>query len=292
MPEVENFAGGTLYLCASPIGNLQDITLRVIACLKSADLIAAENPEHSKKLLHYFGIKAPLTSYREANREKKSRLIINRLKEGDKVALLSDAGTPGISDPGFYLIRLLIEENIPYTVLPGASAVLTALVYAAYPGVKFVFWGFLNRKKNLRRKELETICKEEKTVVIYESPHRLLDTLEEMAAVLQNREIVLCRELTKKFEEVRRGPAQQLLELLRETPPRGEVTLVVSPSKPAEADLPAIREIARQNIYQAIKSGVTPAEAARNAAAVFPLSKKETYSIMLEVLKHSVECGE
>ena len=283
--EVEDFTEGTLYLCATPIGNLQDITLRVISCLKSADLIAAENPEHTKKLLHYFGIKAPLTSYREANREKKSRLIINRLKEGARVALLSDAGTPGISDPGFYLIRMLIEENIPYTVLPGASAVLAALVSAAYPGVKFVFWGFLNRKKNLRRKELEAISREDKTVVLYESPHRLSDTLEEMAEAIGSREIVLCRELTKKFEEVKRGSASHLLEHLRRFPPRGEITLVVSPSKPAEEDTAALRDVARQAIYQAIKSGAAPAEAARETAAILPLSKKEVYSLMLEMLK-------
>lgn len=293
----EHFSGGMLYLCATPIGNLRDITLRVLDCLKCADLIAAENPEHTRKLLHYYGIKKPLTSYREANREKKSREIIARLKEGALVALLSDAGMPGISDPGFYLINMLIKEEIPYTVLPGASAVLTSLVNSAYPGVKFVFWGFLPRKKNLRRKELEAISKEEKTVVLYESPHRLLDTLEEMAAVMEKREAVICRELTKKFEEVIRGTPGQLLEHFRKTVPRGEITIVISPlewfngafplSRPAEDEAGAIKEKARKKICEAVQRGTKPAEAARLAAEILPISRRDAYSLLLELKQNN-----
>jgi len=258
----------------------------------------AENPEHTKKLLNYYGIKGAkgfLTSYRESNREKRSREIIARLKEGAIVALVSDAGMPGISDPGFYLIQMLIKEKIPYTVLPGPSAVLTALVNAAYPGVKFVFWGFLSRKKSLRRKELEAISQEEKTVVIYESPHRVEDTLQEIAGLMESREIVLCRELTKKFEEVRRASAHQLLEHFHSYPPRGEVTLVLAPrdwfegafskAKPTEDEMKALRDAVRKKIYEAMKNGAAPAEAARNAAAILPVSRREAYSIMLEIKK-------
>jgi len=293
--ETERFARGMLYLCATPIGNLGDITLRVLDCLKCADLIAAENPEHTRKLLNYYNIKAPLTAYREANREKKSREIIARLREGAMVALLSDAGMPGISDPGFYLINMLREKEIPYTVLPGSSAVLTALVNSAYPGVKFVFWGFLNRRKSLRRKELETISREEKTVVLYEAPHRLLNTLEEMTGIMERREVAVCRELTKKFEEVIRGTPGGLLEHFRQTAPKGEITLVVSPldwfegafsrAKPTEEEIMAMKDTARKKIKEAVKRGDSPAAAAGSVAAILPISRREAYSLMLELKK-------
>lgn len=294
--EAEGFAKGVLYLCATPIGNLRDITLRVLDCLESADLIAAENPRHTQKLLNYYGIKAPLTSYREANREKKSRDIVNKLKEGARVVLLSDAGMPGISDPGSYLLRKLIEEEIPYTVLPGASAVLTALVNSAYPGVKFVFWGFLSRKKSRRRKELEEISREEKTVVIYESPHRFTETLEEMAEVLERREMTVCRELTKKYEEVVRGTPGRLLNYFCRSALKGEITLVISPLGwlegavsricPAEDDFGAIKGAAQKKLLEYIKSGSTPAEAAKKVAAVLPVSRRQAYLLMLKLKEH------
>lgn len=294
--EAGRFPGGTLYLCATPIGNLRDITLRVLDCLKCADLIAAENPGHTQKLLHYYGIRTRLISYRESNREKKSREIIARLREGAIVALLSDAGMPGISDPGSYLIRMLIKEGIPYTVLPGASAVLTALVNSAYPGAKFVFWGFLSRKKVRLRKELEEISKEENTIVLYESPHRFQETLEEMAKKMEHREMTVCRELTKKFEEVIRGTPGLLLEYFRgTTAPKGEITLVISPLSRAEGELLrdclteeellSIKDTAREKISEYVKNGNTPAEAAKRVSAALPISRKEAYSLMLELKK-------
>jgi 16S rRNA (cytidine1402-2'-O)-methyltransferase len=294
------FNGGMLYLCATPIGNLRDITLRVLDCLKCADLVAAENPRHTQKLLNYYGVKAPLTSYREANREKKSRDIINRLKEGAMVVLLSDAGMPGISDPGFYLIRKLIEEEIPYTVLPGASAVLTALISSAYPGTKFVFWGFLSRKKSRRRRELKEMAREEKTIVLYESPHRLMETLEEMAEVMERREMTVCRELTKKFEEVVRGTPGYLLEYFSLGAPQGEFTLVISPldrlegavlqACPTQEYFAAVKGIALKKILEYLKNGSTPAGAAKKVASVLPISRRQAYLLMLELKeRHGLE---
>lgn len=292
--EAARFSGGTLYLCATPIGNLRDITLRVLDCLKRADLIAAENPGHTQKLLHYYGIRARLISYRESNREKKSLEIIARLREGAIVALLSDAGMPGISDPGSYLIRMLIKEGIPYTVLPGPSAVLTALVNSAYPGTKFVFWGFLSRKKARLRKELSEISKEEKTVVLYESPHRFQETLEEMAKTMEHREMTVCRELTKKYEEVVRGTPGRLMDYFRRTAaPKGEITLVISPLGWAEGEfsraclseeeLLSIKDTAREKISEYMRKGSTPAEAAKRASAALPISRREAYSLILEL---------
>ena len=142
--------GGTLYLCATPIGNMEDITLRTLNCLKQADYIAVENMERSSKLLHYYGIKKPLISYREENRQRKNKEIIDRIKEGAVIALITDAGMPGISDPGFNLLDLMVEEGLSFSVLPGASAALTARLLSGYPSQKFVFWGFLSRKKKKR----------------------------------------------------------------------------------------------------------------------------------------------
>ncbi|HHU75508.1 MAG TPA: 16S rRNA (cytidine(1402)-2'-O)-methyltransferase [Firmicutes bacterium] len=297
MKVTEGFDRGTLFLCATPIGNLRDITLRVLDCLKCADLVAAENPRHTQKLLNHFGIKASLTPYREANRERKSREIISRLQEGARVVLLSDAGMPGLSDPGLYLVRRLVEEELPYTVLPGASAVLTALINAAYPGTKFVFWGFLSHKKNRRRAELEGISKEEKTVVLYESPHRLLDTLGQMAKIMGERELTVCRELTKRFEEVIRGKPGYLLGHFTKGMLRGEVTLVISPlERSKEADrqenpLPgepvAVKAAARKKIMQYLKNGCTPSAAAKKAAAMLPITRRKAYQLVLELKRQN-----
>lgn len=220
---------GMLYFCATPIGNLGDITLRALQCLKEADLIAVESVERSRKLLHYYGIKAPLLSYREANRERKGKEILARLKAGASIVLITDAGMPSISDPGFSLARLLLAEKVPFTVLPGPSAVLTALVYSGYSTKRFVFWGFLSRKKKERAAELRVLADEQKTIVLYVAPHHLLKTLHELMAILGDREIAVCRELTKKFEEVQRGSAGEMYAYYSHTVPRGEITLVISP---------------------------------------------------------------
>lgn len=275
---------GILYLCATPIGNLGDITLRALECLKEADLIAAENIGHSRKLLTHYGINKPLVSYRESKREKMGKLIVERLKQGAKVVLISDAGMPVISDPGSNLLHLLLEEKIPFTVLPGASAVLTALAASGYPAGKFVFWGFLSRKRGELRKELEAIAKEEKTVVLYEAPHRLKATLAEMAEILKDRPLAVCRELTKKFEEVLRGSAGELLDIFLQQPPQGEITLVISPLKQHSGkNVADLKKECKEKLLEALKKGYTPTEAVKLTAKSLALKRNEVYGVLKEL---------
>lgn len=288
---------GTLYICATPIGNLKDITLRALEYLKEADYIAVENIDRSRKLFHYYGIKTPLISFRESNRDKKSAEIIQKLKDDARIVLISDAGMPLISDPGRYLLNRLLEEGIPYTVLPGPSAVLTALVISGFPGDKFVFWGFLSRNRAILEKELEFIAKEKKAVIAFESPHRLIKTLEKAKEILQGREIAVCRELTKKFEEVRRGSAAQLLHHYYDTPPRGEITLVFSPQdenngvgeeKKTSNELEFLKEECKRKLLQAIDEGNLPSEAVKKVVSSTPLSKNEVYAILLQLKRKGI----
>ena len=275
---------GILYFCATPIGNLGDITLRALECLKEADLIAAENIRHSRKLLAFYGIKRPLVSYRESNREKMGKLIVERLKQGAKVVLISDAGMPIISDPGSNLVQQLLEEKMPFTVLPGASAALTALVASGYAAGKFVFWGFLSRKKGELKKELQQIAEEEKAVVLYEAPHRLTATLAEMAKILKERPLAVCRELTKKFEEVRRGSAGELLKFFLQQPPRGEITLVISPLNALlEKNPEKLKDKCREILQEALEKGNTPTEAVKMAAKSLGLKRSEVYAVLKEL---------
>ncbi len=266
------------------------MTLRAIDCLRSADVIAVENPKRSLKLLSHYGIKAPLLVYREANREKKSREIVARLKEGATVAFITDAGMPAVSDPGIHLVKLLQEENLPYTVVPGPSAALTALLISGYPARRFVFWGYLSRKKKDCRRELRIIAAEEKPVIIYESPHRLRKTIEEMQDIIGDREIAVCRELTKKHEEVVRGTAGELAAVFADSPPRGEITVVVSPvagklwhSTAGGGVLYPTAEELKERLLKALQSGLSPAQAVRRVAGDFPISRSEVYKLMMEI---------
>lgn len=218
---------GKLYVCATPIGNLEDITLRVLRILKEVDLIAAEDTRRTRGLLTYYSIKTSLTSYHEYNEIRKGRELIGKLKAGQDVALVSESGMPAISDPGFRLVRSCLEENIPVEVLPGPSAALTALVASGLATDRFVFEGFLSRKKGKRDKMLTLLADETRTIVLYESPHRIEQTLESINAVMGERRMVLARELTKKFEEFRRGTAGEILKSVRENPPKGEIVLVI-----------------------------------------------------------------
>jgi len=219
-----------LYIVATPIGNLKDITLRAIEVLKSVDLIAAEDTRHTQNITQAYQINTPLTSYFEHNKITKGRHLLELLRQGKDVALVSDAGTPGISDPGFHLIRLAIENNIPLTIIPGPTAIIAALVLSGFPTHKFVFEGFLPVKKEARKKRLKELAKEERTVVVYESPHRLLKTLQDMVEVLNDPLVACIREATKKFEEVRRELASQLLAYFTTAKPRGEFVLVINPT--------------------------------------------------------------
>jgi 16S rRNA (cytidine1402-2'-O)-methyltransferase len=218
---------GTLYIVSTPIGNLQDITLRAIETLKSVDLIACEDTRHTTILLTRYGIKTPTTSYFEYNKVQKQDYIVKALKEGKAVALVSDAGTPGISDPGYGIIRLCVEDRIPIVPIPGPSGFVTALTVSGKPLDRFTFEGFLSNKTVRRKNQLRKLKEEKRTVILYESPHRIAKLLGDILEVYGDLEVVLARELTKKFEEVRRGKASALLADLKSVKPKGEFTVII-----------------------------------------------------------------
>ena len=219
---------GTLYVVATPIGNLEDITLRAIRILKEVRLIAAEDTRRTRILLDKYEISTPLTSLYDQNEAKKSGLLIARLLKGEDVAYVSDAGTPGISDPGYILVREAVSRGIRVAPIPGASALIAALSVSGLPMDSFVFLGFLPSKSMRRRKLLTSLREEERTLIFYESPHRLLASLKDIAAVLGDREVVVSREMTKVYEEFLRGPAGDVLNGLGNGMIRGEVTLIVA----------------------------------------------------------------
>jgi len=219
---------GTLYIVSTPIGNMEDITIRALRILKEVDLIAAEDTRRTGLLLKHFGIQAPLTSYFEGNELRKREFILAKLKEGKNVALVSDAGTPGISDPGFRLIQLAIENQLPIIPIPGSSAVITALSVSGLPTDAFLFKGFLPHKSKKRRDLLKELENVRETLVFYESPHRISETLRDILEILGDREIVLTRELTKVYEEIIRGKVSEILNQVGDRTLKGEITLVIS----------------------------------------------------------------
>jgi len=227
-PTSSNPTKGTLYIVSTPIGNMEDITLRALRVLREVDLIAAEDTRRTGLLLKHYGVQTPLTSYFEGNEFKKREFILSRLKEGKKAALVSDAGTPGISDPGFRLVQLAIENEIPIVPIPGPSAVITALSVSGLPTDAFLFKGFLPHKSKKRRDLLKELEHVRETLIFYESPHRLTETLKDICDILGNRDVVLTRELTKVFEEVLRGKASEIQNWIGDRKLKGEITLVVS----------------------------------------------------------------
>ena len=218
---------GTLYLCATPIGNLEDITYRVLRTLKEVDLIAAEDTRNSIKLLNHFDIQTPMTSYHEFNKIEKAYQLVAKLKEGKTIALITDAGTPGISDPGEDIVRICYEEGIEVTSLPGAAACITALTMSGRPTRRFCFEAFLPKDKKERNSVLEELKNETRTIIIYEAPHHLLKTVRELLDALGDRELTICRELTKKHEEKIQTTFSALLSYYEEREPRGEYVLVI-----------------------------------------------------------------
>jgi len=216
---------GILYIVATPIGNLEDITLRALRILKEVDLIASEDTRQTTKLLQRYNLKTGLISYHKFTVKSKTPYIVKMLKEGKNIALVTDAGTPGISDPGSYLVEKALEEKVRVESIPGACALATALSVSGLDASSFIFYGFLPRKSVQRCRLFESLAEEEKTVAFYESPHRILKTLDDLNAVLPERKIVLARELTKKFEEILSGTASQIKAKLK---PKGEIVLMVA----------------------------------------------------------------
>jgi 16S rRNA (cytidine1402-2'-O)-methyltransferase len=217
-----------LYVVATPIGNLGDITLRAVEALKSADVIAAEDTRHSGLLLKHLEIKKPFVSYHEHNEAARTLQLVERLARGENIALITDAGTPGLSDPGLRLIRECIKRELPFTIIPGASSILTALVGSGFSTEKFFFGGFLPVKPGQRERELQAAAERDETAIFFESPYRLTKTLTACIDVMPDRQLCVARELTKKFEEFRRGTASELLAHYQAHPPKGEIVLVIS----------------------------------------------------------------
>ncbi|MEY8332650.1 16S rRNA (cytidine(1402)-2'-O)-methyltransferase [Lachnospiraceae bacterium 47-T17] len=276
---------GTLYLCATPIGNLEDITYRVLRVLKEADVIAAEDTRNSVKLLNHFGIRTPMTSYHEHNKIEKAHQIIGQLKQGKNIALITDAGTPGISDPGEELVRLALEEGITVTSLPGAAACITALTMSGQPTRRFVFEAFLPREKKERRSILEELKTETRTIVLYEAPHRLVATLEELLEALGNRSVTICRELTKKYEEVQKTTLDNVLLYYKDHEPRGEYVLVLEGRSRREMEAEQQRTWegmsieAHMAIYEAQE--IPRKEAMKLVARDRGISKRDVYQALL-----------
>ncbi|MFT3984678.1 MAG: 16S rRNA (cytidine(1402)-2'-O)-methyltransferase [Lachnospiraceae bacterium] len=219
---------GMLYLCATPIGNLEDITFRVLNTLKKVDLIAAEDTRNSIKLLNHFEIKTPMTSYHEYNKYDKASDLIRQIQNGKDVALITDAGTPAISDPGEVLVKMCCEAGVTVTSIPGACACITALTLSGLPARRFCFEGFLPPDKKERKDILSELTGETRTIILYEAPHHLVKTLRELLDMLGDRELSLCRELTKRHEEVRRTTISDAVSYYEETEPKGEFVLVIN----------------------------------------------------------------
>lgn len=274
-------AAGKLYICATPIGNLEDITLRVLRVLKEVDLIAAEDTRVTVKLLSRYEIATPMTSYHEHNEAKKGKELLATMKAGKIIALVSDAGMPGISDPGHRLIAACIEEGIPIEPLPGPSSLITALVVSGLPTDSFVFQGFLPRKKGERIALLHELLSLKRTVVLFESPRRLKATLAEVAEVDPARKTVVARELTKKFEEVIRGTAAEVLHMLETVDVKGEIVLLFGP---AEKE---VREVTTGDLRNAVVSllgqGIPKKQAILEVAKTLNVSKRLVYEAVIDI---------
>lgn len=277
---------GKLYLCATPIGNLEDITLRVLHTLKNVDLIAAEDTRNSIKLLNHFDIKVPMTSYHEFNKIDKAYQLIEKLQEGQNIAYITDAGTPGISDLGEELVKLCYEAGIQVISLPGASACVTALTVSGLATRRFAFEAFLPRDKKKRGIVLEELKTETRTIIIYEAPHHLLHTLEELYQTLGNRRVSVCRELTKKYEEVLRSTIADVTSFYKNEQPRGEYVIVIEGKSHMDIEKESregwmemnLRE--HMNLYES--EGFSKKEAMKMVAKDRGISKRDIYQQLLK----------
>lgn len=277
---------GTLYLCATPIGNLGDMTPRVTETLSAVDLIAAEDTRNSIKLLNHFGIKTSMTSYHEYNKVEKAQTLVQKLREGFNIALITDAGTPAISDPGEVLVKLCQKEGIRVTSLPGAAACITALTLSGLSTRRFCFEGFLPTEKKEKTEILEMLKEETRTMILYEAPHHLIRTLRELYGVLGNRKITICRELTKKFETVLSTTFEEALALYEEEEPRGEYVLVIEGKsllqKRKEKQEGFLELAIEEHMKRYEEAGMNRKEAMKMVAKDRGVSKREIYQYMLD----------
>ncbi len=275
---------GKLYICPTPIGNLEDMTYRTIRILNEVDLIAAEDTRHSIKLLNHFEISKPLTSYHEHNKDSKGGYLINKLLEGENIALISDAGMPGISDPGEDIIKQAIEHNIDIEVLPGATASITALVGSGLETAKFAFEGFLDRDKKVRRNQLEELKEERRTIIFYESPHRLKDTLKDMLKVLGNRRIAVNREITKKYQEIIREDIETVINIFNEKEVKGEFVLIVDGFKGEKTVQNSYEDLTeREYVITLMENGLGKKDAIKTVCKDRKLKKDVVYKQVLDL---------
>ena len=277
---------GKLFLCATPIGNLEDITMRVLRTLKEADLIAAEDTRNSLHLLNHFGIRTPMTSYHEYNKIEKAYTLISKMKDGKNVALITDAGTPGISDPGEELVRMCYEAGIEVTSLPGACACVTALTLSGLPTRRFCFEGFLPQDKKEKRQILEELRTQTRTVVLYEAPHRLVRTLKDLYESLGDRRAVICRELTKKHETAFRTTLAEAVAYYEETEPKRECVIVLEGRSRSELQREEQKRWEEMDILSHVQmyesQGMDRKDAMKCAAKDRGLSKREVYAMLLD----------
>lgn len=280
---------GVLYLCPTPIGNLDDITFRALNVLKEVDLIAAEDTRVTIKLLNHFEIKTPLTSYHEHNKISKGPKLINMLNEGKSIALVTDAGTPALSDPGEDLVQDAIKEGIKVVPLPGAAAAVCALVASGLSTRRFAFEGFLPLKQKEKREFLTKIAKDERTLIFYEAPHRIVKTLKTLFDIFGNRKIVIAREMTKIHEEFIRGTIGEIIERFEASPPKGEMVLVVEGFTPCKdlpestkADEDKLKASLQSIIKEEMSKGFTKNQALKRAAKQVGVSRNEAYEILIE----------
>ena len=279
---------GILYLCATPIGNLGDMSPRIVETLKEADLIAAEDTRNSIKLLNHFGIETPMTSYHEYNKIDKGHTLIAKLKEGLNIALITDAGTPAISDPGEAVVQMCIEEGITVTSLPGPAALIVALTLSGLPTRRFCFESFLPSEKadkKERRRILEELSEESRTIILYEAPHHLKGTLADLSAALGDRKIALCRELTKKFEEVDHTTIDSAIRYYETNEPRGEYVLVIEGRSFEEKDAEMRKSFENMSIEEHMAlyedRGIDRKEAMKLVAKDRGVSKRDIYNSLL-----------
>lgn len=275
---------GTLYLCATPIGNLEDMTFRAVRVLREADLIAAEDTRNSVKLLNHFDIRTPMTSYHEYNKYDKGRKLVEKLLEGKDIALITDAGTPGISDPGEELVRMCNEAGITVTAVPGAAACITALTISGLPTRRFAFEAFLPSDKKEREAVLDALEKEQRTIVLYEAPHRLVKTLKLLAERLGERRVSVCRELTKRHETVYRSTLPAAAAHYEETPPKGECVIVVQGLTRREAEEEERQRWMDMSIEEHMEhylsQGIDKKEAMKRTAKDRGVQKREIYNYL------------